>query len=157
MPLRPLKNKVIVEVIPEPTETKGGLIIPDVAIGRFKQGIVKGVGPECKEVKFGDYVLFSGYSGTLVDVADDHTGRNREYAIVIPEDFITCVLEPNLGRTPVPGLYLKDSQDGSYFGCDIFLALRLIAQAIGDSEWNKDFLRTLVVHKDSREFETAGM
>lgn len=83
----------------------GSLIIPDEAKERADQGIVKYVGPKVKYVKVGDYVLFSGYTGTTVQFAKDADGT----IIIFREPFITAILDnPD---TDVKGLYFKSKPD----------------------------------------------
>lgn len=79
----------------------GSLIIPDEAKERADQGIVKYVGPRVKHVKIGDYVLFSGYTGTVVQFAKDADGA----LIIFREPFVTAILDnPD---TDVIGLYFR--------------------------------------------------
>lgn len=91
---------------PDMLETASGvqLIIPDTAKGRCDQGIVKYVGEGCKLVSVLDHVVFSGYSGTLLDIE----GEDGQL-IFMPEKFITCIVhdEPLL----IPGLYLMHKRE----------------------------------------------
>lgn len=70
--IRPLHDHVVVEVVEE-TVTSGGIVIPDTADKeRPQQGVVFAVGPGkavdgkimSMDVKKGDKILFSKYSGT---------------------------------------------------------------------------------------------
>lgn len=110
-------NKVGVDGIPDPDSSLGGIIIPDMAKKRTKQGIVKYVGPDVKYVKIGDHVVFSGYTGTTVLL------EGEGVIIIMPEDFITCLLEAP--DTDVPGLYFKGS-DGQYFTATYEMAMAVI-------------------------------
>lgn len=74
MNIRPLHDNVVVEVVEE-TVTSGGIVIPDTADKeRPQQGIVFAVGPGktvegktmAMDVKKGDRILFSKYSGTEI-------------------------------------------------------------------------------------------
>lgn len=93
-------DKIAVTPIDDPSMTKGGLYIPDMAKERCDQGIVKYIGPEVKDITIGMYILYSGYTGELVHVE----GEGR--IIIFPEKFAVCELvEP--ANVDVPGLYFK--------------------------------------------------
>ena len=75
--LRPLGDKVVVEVIDEPQTTVSGIVLPDSAKEKSQRGKVIAVGTgklldhgtrEPREVKVGDTVLFAKYGGTEVDL-----------------------------------------------------------------------------------------
>jgi len=95
MNIRPLQDRIIVERLEEETKTAGGLIIPDTAKEKPQEGKVIAVGKgkiddEGKvhplDVKKGDRVLFSKYSGTEVNIeGDEH--------LIIREDDVLGVVE----------------------------------------------------------------
>ncbi|GAB4250466.1 MAG: co-chaperone GroES [Vicingaceae bacterium] len=68
--LKPLGDRVLVEPAPAEEKTAGGIIIPDTAKEKPKQGKVIAVGPGKKDepmtVKVGDTVLYGQYAGTEV-------------------------------------------------------------------------------------------
>jgi chaperonin GroES len=75
MKVRPLHDRILVQRLDEEAKTKGGIIIPDtakekpmegrvVAVGTGKVGDDGNVTP--LDVKKGDRVLFSKYSGTEI-------------------------------------------------------------------------------------------
>ncbi len=75
--LRPLGDKVVVEVIDEPQTTASGLVLPDTAKEKSQRGKVIAVGSgklldngnrEPIEVNVGDTVLFAKYGGTEVEL-----------------------------------------------------------------------------------------
>lgn len=68
--LRLLRDQIAVVPIEDPDRV-GSLWIPDRAKQRIDQGVVKYRGPDCKEVKVGDYVLFGGYVGTHISVVEE--------------------------------------------------------------------------------------
>lgn len=112
-------NKVAVTPINDPDVSKGGIIIPDIAKERCDQGIVKYCGPDCVDTKVGQYVLFSGYTGTLVHVE----GEGR--IIIMPEDFIVAELvEP--ANVDVPGLYFRQPLERDVQYRELFETLKLI-------------------------------
>lgn len=110
----------------------GLLHIPDIAKQRVDHGVVKYLGADTEdariseEVRVGELVLFSGYTGTLVAI-------NKELLIIVPWEFVTAVMM--FDSTPVPGLYFQD-EDGEYFEATYEQAMELLALAIRDTEWH---------------------
>ncbi len=95
MKIRPLQDRILVKRIAEEETTKGGIIIPDTAKEKPQEGKViavgKGkVGEDGKlnplDVKKGDRVLFSKYSGTEVNI-------DGEEHLIIREDDVLGVVE----------------------------------------------------------------
>ena len=92
--MRPLHDRVIVKRIEEEERTKGGIIIPDTAKEKPQEGQVIAVGPGRREdgkvikpdVKAGDRILFSKYSGTEVKL-------DGEEHIIMREEDILGVIE----------------------------------------------------------------
>lgn len=94
MKVKPLGNRVLIKRSKAET-SKGGILLPDSAQEKPKQGTVLAVGPgkldengnmETMHVKEGDCVLFSSYAGTEVkDV--DQTG-DEEYLVLSQEDIL---------------------------------------------------------------------
>ena len=95
MKIRPLQDRLLVTRIDEEETTKGGIIIPDsakekpsegkvVAVGKGKVGEDGKVTP--LDVKKGDRVLFSKYSGTEVNI------EGGEH-LIIREDDVLGVME----------------------------------------------------------------
>jgi len=71
MKIKPLDDRVLVEVLEEEETSAGGIIIPDTAKERPRVGKVLAVGTdeELQEViKEGNQVLFAKYSGDEVKV-----------------------------------------------------------------------------------------
>jgi chaperonin GroES len=95
MKLRPLHDRILVRRIEEEEKTKGGLIIPDTAKEKPQEAKVIAVGKgKVKEdgtvlpldVKKGDRVLFSKYSGTEINI-------EGEEHLIIREDDVLGVCE----------------------------------------------------------------
>ena len=72
---RPLHDRIVVRRISAEEKTKGGIIIPDTAQEKPSQGEIVAVGPGGRDeagklipidLKIGDRVLFSKWSGTEV-------------------------------------------------------------------------------------------
>jgi chaperonin GroES len=71
MKIKPLDDRVLLEVLEEEETSSGGIIIPDTAKERPRVGKILAVGTdeELQElVKEGDQVLFAKYSGDEVKV-----------------------------------------------------------------------------------------
>ena len=92
--MRPLHDRVIVKRIEGEERTKGGIIIPDTAKEKPQEGRVVAVGPGKQEdgkvikpdVKAGDRILFSKYSGTEIKL-------DGEEHIIMREEDILGVIE----------------------------------------------------------------
>ena len=85
MKLKPLKDRVVVSYSAEIEKTAGGIYVPDSAKEKPQQGKVEAVGPEVKELKVGNVVLFDKYSGSKVTVDD------TEQLIIKEEDILAIV------------------------------------------------------------------
>jgi len=92
--LKPLGDKVVVEVIEESQTTASGLVLPDSAKEKSQRGKVLAVGPgkvldngnrEPVEVKVGDTVVFAKYGGTEIDLG------GRELMILSQRDIHAIV------------------------------------------------------------------
>ncbi len=95
MKLRPLGDRILVKRIKEEEKTKGGIIIPDTAKEKPKEGKVVAVGKGkvaedgkliTPEVKAGDKILFGKYSGSEIKLEGDDL-------IVLREDDILGIIE----------------------------------------------------------------
>ena len=80
MKVVPLSSKIVVRRLDAEEMTEGGIVLPDAAREKSKEGRVLSVGdgkllPDGTraepEVKEGDRILFSSYAGTEVKVDDD--------------------------------------------------------------------------------------
>lgn len=76
--LKPLNDKIIIEKATAEEKTEGGIYLPSASQERPLEGIVIAVGPgpmsekgerQALQIKEGDKVLYSKYSGTEVKVA----------------------------------------------------------------------------------------
>ncbi len=93
--LKPIGDKVVVEVFEEEEKTSGGIFLPDTAKKKPQEGRVVAVGPgrvlqdgtrAPMSVKVGDRVIFSKYGGNEVEV------DGKEYTI-LDEDQIYAIRE----------------------------------------------------------------
>lgn len=95
MKIRPLQDRILVERIEEDSKSKGGIIIPDSAKEKPQEGRVIAVGngkirddgsTQPLDVKKGDRLLFSKYSGTEVTI---ESGEH----LIIREDDVLGIIE----------------------------------------------------------------
>jgi len=93
--IRPLNDKIVVRRVEAETKTKGGIVLPDTAKEKPKEGIVVSVGTgkllengdrASFQVKEKDRVIFSSYAGTEVKV------DGEEY-LILSEDDVLAVVE----------------------------------------------------------------
>lgn len=91
--VKPLSNRVLIQRSKAQTK-KGGILLPDSAQEKPKEGVVIAVGPgkvdeqgnkEPMQLKVGDRVLFSAYAGTEVKGED-------EEMLIMSEDDVLGVL-----------------------------------------------------------------
>lgn len=77
MNLKPLGDKIVVEVIDEPQTTASGIVLPDTAKEKSQRGKVLAIGSGkllengervALEVAVGDTVVFAKYGGTEVSI-----------------------------------------------------------------------------------------
>ncbi len=95
MKVVPLGDKVVIKRLEAETTTAGGIVLPDVAQTKPRQGRVLSVGDgrllpsgarATHQVSEGDRVLFGSYAGTEVDV-------NGQRLLIVSEDEILAVVE----------------------------------------------------------------
>ena len=81
MNLKPLGNRVILEVINEEERVVGGIVLPETAKDKPNIGIVRAVGPGKYvsgklvpiDLKVGDKVVYKKFSGTEVELDEEGT------------------------------------------------------------------------------------
>ena len=87
MNLKPLGDRLIVEVLEEEESTASGIVLPDTAKEKPQRGRVLAVGPGSRndagelipmEVAVGDEVIYSKYGGTEIKVGADEVLVLRE-------------------------------------------------------------------------------
>ena len=87
--IKPLADRVIVEVSSAEEKTSSGIIIPDTAKEKPQQGLVVAVGSGKKDepmtVKVGDKVLYGKYAGTEIS----HDGK--EFLIMRESDIFAIL------------------------------------------------------------------
>jgi chaperonin GroES len=94
MNLKPLGDRLIVEVLDEEDVTSSGIVLPDTAKEKPQRGRVLAVGPGSRDdkgkfvpmdVAEGDEIVFSKYGGTEIKVGVD------EYLILRESDVLAKV------------------------------------------------------------------
>jgi chaperonin GroES len=94
MTVIPLNDKILVERVEAEEKTAGGIVLPDTAREKPKQGKVLSTGEgkvldtgkrQAFQVKKGDKVLFTSYAGSEVKV------DGKEYLIMSEEDILAIV------------------------------------------------------------------
>jgi chaperonin GroES len=94
MKIRPLQDRIIVKRVEEEEKTKGGIIIPDTAKEKPMEGRVIAVGNgkiledgkvRPLDIKAGDRILFTKYSGTEVKI------EGEEHLIIREEDVLGVI------------------------------------------------------------------
>ena len=95
MNLKPLGDRLIVEVLDEEDVTFSGIVLPDTAKEKPQRGQVLAVGPGSRDdngkhvpmdVEEGDEIVFSKYGGTEIKVGTD------EYLILRESDVLAKVI-----------------------------------------------------------------
>jgi len=94
MKVRPLGDRILVKRIEAEEKTKGGIVLPDTAKEKPKEGKVVAVGRgktldsgelSPLAVKDGDRIIFSSYAGTEVKI------DGEEYLIMKEDDVLAIV------------------------------------------------------------------
>ena len=94
MAVKPLGDKILVKRLDAEEVTKGGIVLPDSAKEKPKEGRVIEVGPGkvlddgsrgALQIKKGDRVLFTSYAGTEIKV------DGEEYLVMSEEDVLAVV------------------------------------------------------------------
>nr|C5D4F3.1 RecName: Full=Co-chaperonin GroES; AltName: Full=10 kDa chaperonin; AltName: Full=Chaperonin-10; Short=Cpn10 [Geobacillus sp. WCH70] len=92
--LKPLGDRVVIEVIETEEKTASGIVLPDTAKEKPQEGRVVAVGKgrvldsgECvaPEVEVGDRIIFSKYAGTEVKY------DGKEYLILRESDILAVI------------------------------------------------------------------
>ena len=92
--IKPLGERVVIEVAESDVKTASGIVLPDTAKEKPQKGTVVTVGAgklldngerAAMEVKVGDGVIFSKYSGSEVKV------EGKDYLIVRESDILAVI------------------------------------------------------------------
>jgi chaperonin GroES len=92
--VHPIKDNVLIERLEAESKTAGGIVLPDAAKEKPRQGTVLALGTGATlengqkkpfQVKVGDRVLFSSFSGTEITV------NGQEYLLMAEDDILAVV------------------------------------------------------------------
>ena len=88
MKIKPMDDRVLIEVMEAEEKTASGLIIPDSAKEKPRMGVVVAVGTDedlQEKVKEGNKILFTKYGGDEVEM------DGKEYKIIQRSDILAVV------------------------------------------------------------------
>lgn len=92
--IKPLGDRIVLEAVAREEKTASGIVLPETAKEKPQEGVVVAVGSGrldekgnrvALEVKVGDRVIFSKYSGTEVKY------DNKEYLILRESDILAVI------------------------------------------------------------------
>ena len=92
--IRPLNEKIVVKRVEAEEKTSGGIVLPDTAKEKPKEGVVISLGTgrllengerASFQVKKKDRIIFSSYAGTEVKIDDE------DYLILNEDDVLAVV------------------------------------------------------------------
>ena len=84
MALKPLKDRIVAVVEKPQEKTASGILLGD-AKEKPAYAVVESVGPEVKEVKKGDKIVYKEYSTTEIKIDE------KEYIILKEEDILATL------------------------------------------------------------------
>lgn len=94
--LKPLNDRLVVELIAEQTQMASGLVLPDTAKGKPQKGKVIAIGPGRRkenrdriglDVAVGDIIFFARYSGTQLK-------RDGRDLLILQESDVLAIFDP---------------------------------------------------------------
>ena len=95
MHIKPLNDRILVKRLEAEEKTKGGIVLPDTAKEKPKEGEVIAVGPgkllengkrQPLELKKGNKIIFESYAGTEIKI------EGKEY-LLLKEDDVLGIIE----------------------------------------------------------------
>lgn len=84
-PITPLADRVVAVREEAKTQTASGIYLPDNAKEKPVLAVIKAIGPEVKELKVGDKIVYKEYSTTELKI------DGTEYLIVKEEDVLATI------------------------------------------------------------------
>lgn len=85
MTLKPLKDRIVAKLDKPKEKTESGLLLPSDSKEKPAYAVVESVGPEVKEVKKDDKIIYKEYSSTPVKIDDE------EYIILEEKDILATL------------------------------------------------------------------
>jgi chaperonin GroES len=92
--IKPLSDRIVVHLTEAEAKSPGGIVLPDTAKEKPREGKVVAVGPGRisddgellpMDVKVGDVVVFADYSGTEIDL------HGKKYTVLRQPDVLAIV------------------------------------------------------------------
>lgn len=121
------EKEFLISIGQTPNDSTPVIQIPDSAIKKCNQGIVRYVGASVEEefnIHIGDYVLFSGYTGTTVRL------EGEGLLVLMNAEFVTCKILPP--ETDIPGLYFRDAS-GQFWTATHEMAIDMIRRTFEEN------------------------
>lgn len=87
MAFHPLGSRVLILKSKDAEKTAGGLFLPETNKTRKYEGLVVGIGPEVKNLKVSDVVVYDVNKSTIVEISDN------QYVVLEEEDIIGVFVE----------------------------------------------------------------
>ena len=86
MAVKPLAERVLIEIKNSEEKTTGGIVIPQAAQEKTQEGIVISIGDSSDiKVKKGDTVMYDKYAGTQIQIND------KDHLIIKNEDILAII------------------------------------------------------------------
>jgi chaperonin GroES len=88
MKIRPMNGRVVVRPVKRSEQTKGGIVIPDTATEKPREGEIIAIAEDAtEEVAVGDRVIYKEYGGMEVNVED------QKYILLGTDDLLVKYVE----------------------------------------------------------------
>jgi chaperonin GroES len=84
-PIKPLADRVVAVREVAATKTASGIYLPDNAKEKPTMAIVQAIGPDVKDIKVGDKIVYKEYSVTELKI------DGTEYLIVKEDDVLATI------------------------------------------------------------------
>ena len=86
MAIKPLGERILIEIKTSEEKTAGGIVIPQAAQEKTQEGIVVSVGDSSDiKVKKGDIIIYDKYAGTQIKIDD------KDHLILKNEDILAVI------------------------------------------------------------------
>lgn len=85
MTLKPLKDRVVAFKEQPKEKTASGLLLPSDSKEKPAYAVVESVGPDVKEIKKGDKIVYKEYSGTNLKI------EGKDYLVLEEKDILAIL------------------------------------------------------------------
>ena len=86
--IQPLAAQVLAKMDQAATTTSSGIYLPENAAEKPKTATVEAVGPQVKDIKTGDQIIYEQYSGTTIKLSY----QDDEYVLVPAEKVLALIV-----------------------------------------------------------------